>query len=555
MALLVMLALGAAFWFAPGPMFRWFAGLPLDGKPRTDATFLHAAEHKITRKRVGAWGHHPGWYRSMVRNGSILGVAAGYWLIINRPRIVYGLAVAALAVVGALAVVTIRRRAWYRRYPLAIHKVLGPALGLTPTIDAADYIEVPRTFTTDEKTPVILRLPEKFSPTVASKELVEQIVLGKLGRSKENTDVAFESVGHPIVKFTMAPQPPDRVNWADNLAIMEALKPGQLFVGLGARNKPYIRDFNEGEIVHGGFNGQTGSGKSNMVMGWVAQILHTDPEAQVTFVDPKRSSLPKCLVGVPNYTLANNADNVEEMWNVITVFEKEMDRRQELRENDPTLEFPLMFLILDELSEFADLSAEYWLDIKEKNDPKTAKIWRSISRIMRMGREFGCRVLVFTQRLDSRSTGGFGLRDLLGWRGLCKFKKNHWMMLVGTTPVPKAINHVGRWIYTDGDHEKWVQNVYGTDQEFRDWATARRVYQVPSTTDVPAYGAPRAELGTGLGTGLLVGNDAAADYLGISVNTFNQRRKRAELVPAQREGNRPAWTLAELDTLKEKAVN
>lgn len=536
--------------------YRWFSGRPLDGRPRTDCTALRPGTKTLYRTHVRPWGYLPGWQRSLIRNTSALTLIALVYGIVFHPTETK--IVAALALVAGLA-----WGAWTgwqsyqvwdlrRRYVLPLHVMLTELLGLPGNADPDDYITVPRTFATVEETPVRIIMPPAFASTAANKDAIGQAVLPKLGRNLDNTDVIFESVGRTVAVFKMAPQPPDLVLWDDVLEHLEACAVGEIFVGLGARNRPYIRDFREGEVVHGGFNGNTGSGKSVFAMASLAQVIRQDPLARVGFVDPKQSALPNCLVGVPGYELANNPDDVESMWALIERFEAEMDRRRAARLLDPTLEFPFMFLTLDELSEFADLTKERWMDIKEKDDPKTAPIWRSIARLFRMGREFGVRILVFTQRLDAASMGGFGLRDLLGWRGLSKFKRNQWMMLVGTTPVPKAVNKIGRWIYTDGDTERWVQNVLVTPEQIRDWATGRDLSQVPSPRIVPATENVQVEPGTDNADERVTGNTAAAAYLGIDVEAFRKRAQRAEIIPLARSGNKPVYSTEQLDSLKEK---
>ena len=521
----------------PGPdrlWFRWLAGHPLDGQYRTDATYLRKGTKLQHKTRVGRWSYLAGWQRTAIRNGLVLTppVAAWQYMIAPTRTIVVG---ALTTLLAALYAAVRGWRAWqvrsaHRAYVRPLHDVLGPLLGLPPTTRAHDYITVPADFRTNEKAPVHIALPRAFAPTEANKEIVRGAVLPKLGMNTENMDVIFHSVGNPTVDFKMAPQPPDKVTWADCLSLIKACEPGQVFVGLGARNRPYIRDFRDGEVVHGGFNGQTGSGKSNMVIGWVSQFHHNEPRTLTTYIDPKQSSLPHCLVGVRGYTLANDPDDVQAMWTAIEAVETLMDRRRDQRLNDPTIEFPIALLILDELSEFADLSREYWDTIRDSKDRKTPPIWRSIARIMRMGREFGMRVLVFTQRLDSASTGGFGLRDLLGWRGLSKFKKNHWMMLIGTTPVPRAVNKVGRWIYSDGDKDRWVQNVYATEAQLRDWAMG-----VMSPEAVPVGADPALTCEDApTGTGDIVGIKAMAEYAEVDYETFRKRRLRAGGIPGER---------------------
>lgn len=546
----------------PGPdrvLYRFVAGQPLDGHYRTDARFFHSGTRLLAKVEVHRWSYRPGWQRSAVRLTATVALLAGTWGWFRHRDGLY----TAAAVVAALLALYAVLRAWqaWRRHELSrdylkpLHAVLGPMLGLPSTTRPNQYIEVPRTYRTKEDTPAVFRLPDAFNPSPANREQVSNAALLKLGINEDNTDVIWHMVGKPTLELKMAPQPPDRVLWADHLATIEALPAGEVFVGLQARNAPYVRDFNAGEVVHGGFSVRTGGGKSAAAMSWIAQILH-HPGTLVTFVDPKQSALPACLVGVPGYTLANDPDNIFEMWDVIQRFENEIIRRRRARIEDPTLEFPLMFLFLDELSEFMDASRELWEEVRQDPDeygwkdktPKRPPIVRSIARILRMSREYGGRVMVFTQRLDNAATGGIGLRDLFGWRGLAGFRKNQWMMLIGTMPVPKSIRRVGRWIYSDGDKEVWVQNVYGTEQEMRDWASANRrpgmdTYAGHTSDDDTSPAGSTAAVQWDI-----VGNDAAAAYLGIPYETFRKRRRTHGPITGEgREGRSPAWMKTDLD--------
>lgn len=547
----------------PGPdrwLYRFVAGQPLDGHYRTDARFFRAGTRLLAKVEVHRWSYLPGWQRSIVRLGAIAVLLTGTWAYVwHRPNF-YTAAAANLAL-GALYGYWRAWQAWRRHevsrdYLKPLHAVLRPMLGLPSTTRPTDYLEVPRTYRTKEDTPAVVRLPAGFNPSPANKEQVANAAMSYLRINEDNTDLIWSMGAAPTLELKMAPQPPDRVLWADHIDRMEALPPGEIFVGLQARNAPYIRDFNAGEVVHGGFSVRTGGGKSAAAMAWIAQQLHADPGTTVTFVDPKQSALPACLVGVPGYTLANDPDNLFEMWDVIERFEHEIIRRRRARIDDPTMEFPLMYLYLDELSEFMDASRELWEEVRqdpeeygwEEKTPKRPPIVRSIARILRMSREYGGRVMVFTQRLDNAATGGIGLRDLFGWRGLAGFRKNQWMMLIGTMPVPKSIRRVGRWIYSDGDKEVWVQNVYGTPQELRDWAGANRRTEVDTkrghTRDddtSPAASAVAVQWE-------VVGNDAAAAYLGIPYETFRKRRRTHGPIPGEgREGRSPAWMRADLD--------
>lgn len=546
----------------PGPdrwMWRFVAGQPLDGHYRTDATFWRRGRKTLGKVEPRRWSYLAGAERLAVRLGVLCGLPAAGWQYWTDP----GRTTLLAAVLGALGLVFAgwrTRRAWKRhamvsKYVKPLHRVLTPLLGLPATVRGVDYITVPPTHRTREDTPVRIELPKAFNPSPANKRLVADAAMSKFpAMNDDNTDAIFHMVGNPFLSLKMAPQPPDRVLWGDHTEAIKALPAGKTFVGVGARDKPFIHDWTSGELVHVGISVNTGGGKSYGVVGWLAQELRKG--ASATFVDPKRSYLPEVLQGVPGYRLANNPDNPHEWWDEVSLFEREMDRRQDLLHKDRTLEFPLMFLVLDELSEFADVSRQLWEQIKVDPErygydeiPKKAPVpvWRSLSRILRMGREFGCRVVVLTQRLDNASTGGIGLRDLFGMRALGKFRKNQWMMLVGTTPIPKSVNKVGRWIYTDGDKDVWVQNVYGEAEELRDWAFGDRrgkdTQHVHSEGDGVSPGDTSASVQWDI-----KGNAAGAEYVGLSVAAFRKQRERKGPIPGEGlSGRSPTWTYRALD--------
>lgn len=537
-------------------MWRFVAGLPLDGHYRTDARFWHRGTRLVGTVTVRRWSYLPGYQRSLIRLCVLAAIAAGTVGAKLEP----GWTLAAVGVLAASAALyaavrlfqAVRDHRVTRTYVNPVHAVLAALLGLPPTTRGSDYIDVPSSFRTNEDTPVRIKLPDRFNPAMGNRKMLTDAVLPKLGWTVDMADVTFHLVGNPVMVIKMAPQPPDKVLWTDHVEFMRELEPGQIFVGLGPRSKPYIRDFREGEVVHGGFNVQTGYGKSSAALAWIAQQMGNDPGVLVTFLDPKGSPLPTCLTGVPGYTLYNDPDDVESMWTGIELVEEEMDRRRRTRIEDPTAEFPLYFLYLDELTEFAELTADKWEELREKGQKKTAPIWRSISRLLRLGREYGIRLIMFTQRLDNRSSGGIGLRDYMGWRGLAGFRRNQWLMLIGTLPVPKSINKKGRWLYSEVDRELWVQNVYGTPEQLRDYALSGRR---PGDTHRGHSHATRVAPAETLVSVQwdIIGLQAAADYLGIPVGTFRKRRARAEGIPGEGiVGRSPAWMRADLDVFAQK---
>jgi len=546
----------------PGPdrfLWRFIAGQPLDGHYRTDATFLRRGRKVLGRTAPRRWSYLAGVERLGVRLGVLCGPGAVGWQYWTHPTRTIAVA-AFLGFLGALWAAWRLRRVWvrrklYRGRVVPLDDVLRPILGLPATLRPADYISVPPTYASDEATPVAIELPKEFNPSPANKRLVADAAMSKFpAMNYDNTDAIFRTVGKPVLHLKMAPQPPDLVLWDDYRDKIAALPAGKTFVGIGARDKPYIHDWHSGELVHVGVSVNTGGGKSFGVGGWVAQELRKG--ATVTWVDPKMSYLPEVFLGVPGYRLANDPKNPHEWWEEIFRCEREMNRRQDLMKKDRTIEFPLMFLVLDELSEFADVSSQLWEDIKadpetygyDKIGKKTPNpVWRSLSILLRMGREFGVRVVVLTQRLDNKSTGGIGLRDLFGLRALGRFRKNQWVMLVGTTPIPKSINKVGRWIYTDTDQDVWVQNVYGDAEILRDWAFGDKRDNDTRTEHSPGDDLSPGDTSTSVKWDVK-GNAAGAEYVGIPLGTFRKRRRDEGPIPGEGlSGRSPVWTYRALD--------
>lgn len=546
----------------PGPdrvLWRFIAGQPLDGHYRTDSTFLRRGRKVLGRTAPRRWSYLAGVERLAVRLAALCGPPAVGWQAWTHPTRTVAVA-AFLGVLGALWAAWRMRRAWvrrklYRGRVVPLDDVLRPLLGLPATLRPGDYIAVPPTYATDEATPVAIELPKEFNPSPANKRLVADAAMSKFpSMNYDNTDAIFHTVGRPVLHLKMAPQPPDLALWDDYREQIKALPAGKTFVGVGARDKPYVHDWNSGELVHVGISVNTGGGKSYGVGSWIAQELRKG--AGVTWVDPKMSYLPEVFLGVPGYRLANDPRNPHGWWDEIFRCEREMNRRQELMKKDRTLEFPLMFLVLDELSEFADVSKQLWEDIKA--DPESYgydnigkktpnPVWRSLSILLRMGREYGVRVVVMTQRLDEKSTGGIGLRDLFGMRALGMFRKNQWMMLVGTTPIPKAVHKIGRWIYSTPEKDVWVQNVYGDAEILRDWAFGDK-----RDIDTRAGHSGGGDLSSGASPASVMwdvkGLSAGAEYVGIPLGTFRKRRRDEGPIPGEGlSGRSPTWTYGALD--------
>lgn len=372
-----------------------------------------------------------------------------------------------------------------------------------------------------------IQLPDFFQGTPEEKKAITQLVNSRLPFAVE---IQWQTTRAPFRAILReAPTFPSIVTFEDLREEMEACKAGEIVIGLTDRRNVYKGSFLTDD-PHWGFSVGSRRGKSTFLSWTAAQILHQDIRATVTGIDVKRESF-KALFGVPGLILANDPRNIQEMWDRIREFREEMDHRCDMRAQDPTLEFPFAVLMVDEVNQFSAQTAQLWRSIKEKGDPAHAPVWDDIAAVFWQGAAFHCHVLIVGQRLDDRVTGGIGLNTSLGLRGLAGFRPRDWDRLVGTYPVPKSRRERGRWIYSDGEDETWVQNLWGPDEQIRDYALAGRRGPEPA---VPAQG-------------WVVGLDAAAQRLGIGLEAFRKRRQRTPVTGETRHGNQPAWRPSDLD--------
>jgi hypothetical protein len=457
----------------PVLLWRWYSGHSLDGISRTNATWFQAAD-TVTHSsgRVHPWHYLPRFKRAIIRTVSTFAPAGIAYGIIKAPYVL--LAVGCVSVIAGLGYAVWRLRIWHtdRVLKIPLSAALAGILELTPS-QTVKSVALPTRFGPNMSGEIgAITLPSRFRASPEQRRATEHLVRSRL---PVDVDFSWKTSQNPqTLGILAAPKPPDMVKFKEYVALMEACKSGEVFLGLDRYKEPYYGSFNSDD-PHWGFSVGSGRGKSTFLQGTAAQVLHNDPNATLDGIDPKMSSLTP-LVGIPGVTIACDPQNIPEMWDVIIRFKARMLERLEIQKTDPTAEFPIRLLAIDELNMFSNMSAAYWKSLPKSERPtSTPSVWQDIASILWMGRAARCHAIFVGQRLDDKATGGIGLRDSLGFRGLAGYRGNQWAMLVGTTPVPRSQKPKGRWIYSDGMQETWVQNVYGSPQMIRDYATAKRL--------------------------------------------------------------------------------
>ena len=468
-------------------LWRWFSGHNLHGHYYTDATWFHKGRIvKHPTRRVIYWHHLPRVHRASIRmTSTLLPVFIIYGLVTDFAATVLAIEIAAgigLSALGYMGYRKTRRIIRHRRTVNPLASALSPLLRL-PEIECEKALSlVPNHHKVREGKVGELTLPDHFQ---TGNEIVKTDV-ENLFNSRLATDVDFDwkTRGTRGIKLVMiaAPKPPTMVPFEQYIDAMEACAPNEVVIGLDRHRKVFTASFNLDD-PHWGFSCGSGMGKTTFLLCTTAQILHNDANATADVIDPKQSGFDE-FQGIPGFRVACDPLDAAEMWALVESVYDEMMQRQSIRKRDKTVEFPAKIFLIDEANTFADIMRDHWQDLKRemKNPPTGAPpVWRKIARILWMGRETNIHVVIVGQKLDDKSVGGIGLRDSLGFRGLAGFKPGMWKILIGTTPVPRSQKQKGRWIYSDGQTETWVQNLYADTEFLRDYAMQRRAIETTGT--------------------------------------------------------------------------
>jgi hypothetical protein len=471
-------------------LWRFTSGHHWAGIKLTDAGWFKRGTKKLVPHPVHRWHYLPRIHRAGIRTGiTVIIVALAYGLILYRGYTILALIIGAtLGAAGGFAYGIKRGRAWFnnRTTVTPLGEALAPLLAI-PVVQAQQSISLPPSYLTTREGKIgQITLPAAFRADPGQRAAVEHLISTRL---PIDTDFDWRVTKAPHhLAILAAPKPPNLVAFSRYHAEMKACKPGDVILGLDRKKEIRTGSFDTDD-PHWGFSCASGKGKSTFLQITGAQILHQDPRNEFYGIDPKMNSLDP-LIGIPGVYVARDPLNIGEMVALLTRFHADMMVEQAAVRDDPTLQFPFKLFALDELNTFSTMLRTWWRENKEPGDPAIPPVWSNIiAPCLWMGRRVNRHFIFVGQRLDDRATGGIGLRDSLGFRGLAGFRANQYRMLIGDGPVPKSQRQKGRWLYSDGsdDGEFWCQNLMADPQEIRDWAMAGRV-------NVPAQGqaAPQA---------------------------------------------------------------
>ncbi len=538
--------------------YRFVAGRPLDGKARTDATYLRRATRVLTPTgRASRWSRLPGWRRQVARLGPPLAAAGA----VHEPvyTVTAAAALAALGVVKARRAWRMRRfhRAYTRPTLAALRHALGgaevvlridPALGklterLAPKPSPAErewraryakhvepvvrYLphQVWRKWTQAKRraTPVTARLERWRRPvkdhgpcitfsapgrqwlTDDQRAHVAAIIAGKV----PVTDLAspqWDSVGPTVTaRWTVRKQPPTKVGRADFEARTAGLPEHEYWLGLAAGGQSVkINLINDNP--HIGISAAAGAGKSVMAMLLIVQTLQRGGEVYI--LDVKGSH--RWALGLPGVTYCRTDQAIHDAWVKLAAA---AGRRHNQAWEDPSTadHFRRVLIIAEELNEMMDALADHWNDVRESSRDKDPAV-RAIRVILRMGRSVKVNIVAIAQRLSAAASGNGDARENLA-SALClaRFTPNTWKMLCSGMPMPHMSRVLGRWQIVTGGEATETQVCFLDDDDARLMVLASA--PAPSSACPPGHENALIGHDQGLSAGQAFQADTPADPL------------------------------------------
>lgn len=458
--------LGAVIW-------RFLAGKHLDGKTRTDCTFVRRGTRPLTvHGHASPWAMLAGWSRTAWRLGiaaGAAGIAYGLW---KAPAYTY----AGITCVGAAGGYVLHRRYtrkilhWrHRRHTvIPLHHTFSSLLGYSPLAETPESrLIVPRDCRSNPKARVRIKLPVDWIGNDGHKKEMTKIVSRRLGG--EWLPDWRQTEHPPYVDFRPMPKPPGRVTLADVRTDMLRAADDELTLGLPARPDPYRIKLTEPHVA---LSIRTGGGKTTILRGLIAQGIRKGWHNEI--IDPKFVSLNEFSGMVPIHR------SVESQMKAIKAFREEMDLRyRDLGESDAEYEGQRWVLWIEEGNSFISDLEEYWteyrnsLDAKERAvTPKKNPAIADFRFIIFKGRAVKMHIVSVFQRMSGNAVpGGGDIREQFGTK-LINASPSTWMMVIGTRPAPKPSKIKGRVIAVVGEDEIPVQTAYLEKAEAREYALA-----------------------------------------------------------------------------------
>ncbi|MFI0487648.1 hypothetical protein [Actinomadura sp. 9N215] len=482
---------------------RFVSGRPMDGVPRSNATFTQRGTKSLIphRDRPSRWMQLPGWQRAAWRAGftvPTLTTPVGLWVAPIATYTADGALTAGLTAWGTWRTrraMQLRKlnKEWVKPLHYALHSVIGQEYGIRPS----DYLRVPLDLWTNEETAMRVDLPAGFNGDGKLRDSVERIISEKLALPDLRLSWNLAG-GEPHIIVRQAPRPPDKAKFLDYLPLIDAAPDSAPLLGIGHHGSPVSVDLDT-ESPHILVSMSTGGGKSVLLKTIAIQALRRG--GFVVICDRKRVS-HKWTHGIPG--IEYNRD-IAEIHNATLRVAAEGERRfaviQQAIEQGIDLETldlgPRIFLLMEEMNATVKKLESHWAKVRPNGAQRQSPAIEALGEILFMGREAKIHVIAVGQLMTAKALGGPEMRECFSTRILARYSRNAWKMLVPEVwPPPKAFRKSGRVQVVLAGEAHETQVLFATDQEAREWVlsgpTITRAVPVTVPT-APADGEPLSE--------------------------------------------------------------
>jgi hypothetical protein len=452
-----------------GPLaWRFFSGHHLDGKYRTDATWIRGSTKVLhPTGRVVGWHHLPRLVRAAIRVGAVLMIVAVIYGLVTMPgATLWALAAAgavllALAALWAFVKVRAARHRW--KYVTPTARALTATLGVPPA-----SLTIAR-----DLSQITVGLPPELTGAETDRAAIERAVTSKL--AIEPPDARWQLSGRkPTVTFTQTAPPPELVTLAMLGPAIRGSGPNDVVAGLGRRNTAVPISL-DNDSAHIAMSIGPGGGKTLAARALAIQVLHKG--GLVIVLNFKKSGY-NWTRGLPNVC---HAKTIEDIGDALIWANVERNRREDVAEAEGDIE--------DELPEHVNVGPRILVIFEEQNltvpkiKAQRPDAFEALGDLNFAGRAARLNMVAIAQRYSAKAAGGGDVRAAVNARLLGRYDKDSWQMLAKAFPMPTPNSTPGRvQVVTDEVREAQMPKISG--QEAHDFALSGTVALCPA--DMPA---------------------------------------------------------------------
>jgi hypothetical protein len=447
-------------------VWRWFSGMPHDGKTFPDSRFWERPRHHRAARRI-------------LRTTAVLLLAWGLLYHRTATLLITGMLTGAGIVYGAVR--TVRWARGLRHHVVWVrpaHLVAAPLAG-RPVSAGPGWLAIE-----PDRSRVVAELPAEYNGDEKQRQRLVETLSAKLGI--ESPDVAWKLAGpKPTLTLSRSEPPPKLVTLRDVRDAIEASGPDELVWGLGKRHV-VVKSSLSGDSPHIGLSMGSGAGKSVTARSLLAQQLHKGAVGLI--LDGKMIS-HQWAEGLPNVAIARRPAELHRalVWlggHPAAGISGELERRNEVALAGADIDGnvhatvgPRLFIIAEELNATIDILRAYWRDVLEEKGRSPAL--SALDSVSFMGRQVLMHIVYIGQALSAKAMGGG--RDSTENMGVIAFartKPRTWKMLAPDFAQPPADLTPGR-LHVVSSKVESVQGVKMSGAEAREFALSGIVSPLP----------------------------------------------------------------------------